>query len=68
MVHHLDLLLGGQKVSDDVRGVNGGVVTVEDIAGLHFQRPLLFHPLQKHFEGATAETALTVVPLGTILV
>ena len=52
VVHHLDLLLGGQEVPDNVRGVNGGVVPVEDEPGLHFQQPLLFHPLQKHFEGA----------------
>ena len=47
-VHHLDLLLGGKEVPEDVWGVDRGVVLVEDEAGLHFPRPLLLHPLKKH--------------------
>ena len=43
MVHHLDLLLGGQNVPGDEGGVDGGVVPVEDEPGLHFHWPLLLH-------------------------
>ena len=42
----------GQEVADDASGVDLVVVPVEDELGLHFQWPLLLHPLQKHFEGA----------------
>ena len=50
LVHHLDLLLGGQEVPDDASIVDRGVVPVEDEPGLHFQQPLLPYPLQKHID------------------
>ena len=64
MVHHLDLLLGGHKVPDDAQGVDGGVVQVKDEPSLIFQRPLLLHPLQKHFESADDVNGIDSSPPG----
>ena len=59
-----DLLFGGQEVHDDARSVDGGAVPVTDEPGLHFQQPILLHPLKKYFEGADDVYGVDCGPLG----